>query len=137
MLKGLFLLINFISLKSAIANDFEKNLKSQLLSNYRIDSLPLVNSSKVDMHLGIVLRSFNEINQMDGTLTTNIWLRHWWYDEYLMWDPLKWNNISSIVLFTDSDISDTIWIPDIYLYNTAENPLSELNLIYQFYTQYF
>ena len=115
------------SLSFIRANNYERNLKSHLLQDYRTDSLPIINSSHVSMTLGIALRSFNEINQMDGTLTTNVWLRHWWHDEYLSWNPEEWNNITSIVLFTDSGMGESIWVPDIYLYNTAENPLSELN----------
>jgi nicotinic acetylcholine receptor, invertebrate len=124
----LFLFLNLINLFSVnLADTFERDLKTHLLQDYRTDSLPIINNSAVDLNLGIALRSFTEINQLDGTLSINIWLRHWWYDEYLRWEPSNWNNISSIVLFTDSDMGESIWVPDIYLYNTAENPLSELN----------
>ena len=99
-----FSLFNLFNINPCSANDAERNLKSHLLQNYRTDSLPIINRTNVDMDLGIALRSFTEVNQMDGTITTNVWLRHWWYDEYLSWDPISWNNITSIVLFTDSDM---------------------------------
>jgi nicotinic acetylcholine receptor len=124
---GFVYLLVINSFSGISGNMYEKNLKEHLLHNYRSDSLPIINRTTVDIKLGIALRSFNDVNQMDGTLTTNVWLRHWWYDEYLTWNPIDWNNISSIVLFTDGDMGENIWVPDIYLYNTAENPLSELN----------
>ena len=122
----LFFLL-FSLFNNSLGNIAERNLKNYLLDDYRTDSLPLINNTTVNLNLGIALRSFTEVNQLDGTLSINIWLRHWWYDEYLTWNPNNWNNITSIVLFTDSDMGESIWIPDIYLYNTAENPLSELN----------
>jgi nicotinic acetylcholine receptor, invertebrate len=119
-----FLISNLYLVNSNLS---ERNLKSFLLENYRTDTPPIINRTTLELRLGIALRSFTEINQMDGTLTTNIWLRHWWKDEYLTWEPNDWNNITSIVLFTNTDMGESIWVPDIYLYNTAENPLSELN----------
>ena len=92
LLSYFFFSISSLSLTEA--NNYERNLKSHLLQDYRTDSLPIINSSHVSMTLGIALRSFNEINQMDGTLTTNVWLRHWWHDEYLSWNPEEWNNIT-------------------------------------------
>ena len=122
----LFFLL-FSLFNNSSANVAERNLKNHLLQDYRIDSLPVISNDPVDLNLGIALRSFTEINQIDGTLSINVWLRHWWYDEYLSWNPNDWNNITSIVLYTDSGMGESIWVPDIYLYNTAENPLSELN----------
>jgi hypothetical protein len=57
----------------------------------------------------------------------NIWLRYQWEDLNLIWDTKNYNNISSINLNTNPDSDNFIWTPDIYLYNTAEKPMNELD----------
>ena len=119
----------FISILSLLSVNVNKEniLKEKLLTNYVNDVLPYTNSNtSVKLKLGIALRAFNEINQIDGTITSNIWLRHWWNDPKLVWNKTEWG-ISKISLFTDTDIERSIWVPDIYLYNTAESPMENLH----------
>jgi len=119
-----FLLLLLLPLLTNANN--EKQLVETLLANYNSNNLPIINNSYVNLTMGLALRSLNKIDQIDGTLAANIWLRHGWYDEYLSWDPEDWNNITDIVLYTDSDATNVIWTPDIYLYNTAEKPNDNL-----------
>tara|TARA_B100000787_G_C16184481_1_gene293790 strand:+ start:194 stop:1243 length:1050 start_codon:yes stop_codon:yes gene_type:complete len=76
--------------------------------------------------VGLVIRSHNNINQIDGTITSNIWLRHKWNDKNLQWNQSKWN-ISSIIVQTNPELDRAIWIPDIVIYNTAEKPMDDLH----------
>jgi hypothetical protein len=115
-----FLFFSFISLCAA---SNETLLKETLLNNYYNDILP---NNSVDLKIGIALRSLNSIDQIEGTITTNVWLRHWWNDNSLTWDPNKYNT-SKISFHTNPELDRSIWIPDIYLYNTAEKPLDELD----------
>ena len=57
----------------------------------------------------------------------NVWLRYKWEDKNYNWDPKKWYNITNIKLNSNPELEHYIWTPDIYLYNTAEKPLSELD----------
>ena len=50
-----------------------------LLTNYRNDDIPLQHEA-VNLTLGLAIRAFNEINQIEGTITMNVWLRYTWYD---------------------------------------------------------
>lgn len=127
MIKNILLLFAFI-LPISANSYYENTLKEKLFENYNNDVLPTGNNSKIDLKFGIAFRAFNNINQIDGTLVANVWLRHWWRDELLKWNPEDYNNISSIILFTDPEKGRAIWTPDIYLYNTAETPLSQLDL---------
>ena len=108
-------------------NDIEtrKNLKDMLLTNYRNDDIPLQHEA-INLTLGLAIRAFNEINQIEGTITMNVWLRYTWYDSRLVWNISDWNNISKLAFNTHPD-SDGIWVPDIYLYNTGETPMAELD----------
>ena len=74
----------------------------------------------------MAIRAFNNIDQIDGSINMNIWLRYNWNSD-IYWNPSDYNNISSINLNTNPDSNQFIWTPDIYLYNTAEKPMSELD----------
>ena len=119
----IFLIILIIS--NVYCQSTEYELKRRLLENYRKDSLPIINRTKVDVSLGIALRAINNINQIDGIMRLNIWFRYSWEDEYLKWNYSEYN-LKSLPFYTDPSIMDSIWIPDIYLYNTASDPMSEL-----------
>lgn len=104
----------------------ELSLKNELLTDYRNDIKPPQNGT-IELELGMALRALNNINQIDGTLDMNVWLRYWWNDNRLIWNASEWNNMEKLNFFTDLDSDYSIWTPDIYLYNTAENPLEQLD----------
>ena len=101
------------------------NLKNTLLANYRNDNIPLENEP-VNLTLGLAIRALNNVDQIEGTITMNIWLRYNWNDPRLAWNVSEWNNISSLAFNTHPE-TDGIWVPDIYIYNTGETPMSELD----------
>lgn len=122
----MFLLL-FIMLFSNVVNGSNySSLVDNLMSDYNHNIIPLKKNNYLNLTIGMALRSLNKIDQMDGTLNANIWLRYWWKDEFLTWVPNEWDNITNIVLYTDIDQTNIIWTPDIYLYNTAEKPMDGL-----------
>lgn len=103
-----------------------KNLETNLLQNYSATNIPSQNGDTLNVQLGIAIRAINNIDQIEGTITSNIWLRYYWHDDFLCWNPESYSNISEIVLKTDPSVDEHIWTPDMYLYNTAEKPLENL-----------
>lgn len=122
----------FLSFLLLFCNNFvsgynsENELKIHLLTNYSEDILP--NNESTNLRLGLALRALNNINQIDGTLTANIWLRYWWNDSNMKWNPVEWGGITNIIMYSSPDYDRRIWVPDMYLYNTAEIPLSNLDM---------
>jgi hypothetical protein len=51
----------------------------------------------------------DEVNQ---ALRLNVWLRLYWNNPYLTWDPADYGNITSVHL--DNAL---LWTPDISMYN--------------------
>ena len=100
-------------------------LKKTLFQNYTVDTIPTANDTPLNLTISMALRAFSNIDQKEGTVELNIWLRYWWKDHNLMWNQTHWN-ISSLVIGTDPSLPNPIWTPDIYLYNTAETPLENL-----------
>ncbi|KAI0214557.1 Neuronal acetylcholine receptor subunit alpha-10 [Lamellibrachia satsuma] len=55
----------------------------------------------------------DEVNQV---LTTNVWLEQEWNDERLVWDPSEYNGLHTLRI-----PCQRIWLPDIVLYNSADD----------------
>ena len=109
-------------------NNAEYKLRKKLFENYDLQSRPIIKRDKpVVLKMGVAIRAFNSIDQVAGTITSNVWLRYYWKDEHLIWVPEKFNNINKLTVNTNPEYDNPIWIPDIYLYNTAEMPQAELD----------
>ena len=117
----LFTLFKLVSLIRLVYSS-ELELKNILFENYKPDIIP---DNTVQIKLGLAIRSLNNINQVDGTISSNVWFRHWWNDKNLKWNETKWN-ISKISAHTNHELERSIWTPDILIYNTAEKPMDEL-----------
>ena len=105
-------------------NNIIHNLKNELFANYTYDTIP-TDGVPLNLSMGVAIRAFSNIDQKEGTVELNVWLRYSWIDNHLIWNRNEWN-ISSLVLATDTDLEQHVWTPDIYLYNTAETPLQNL-----------
>jgi hypothetical protein len=114
----------YLALFNLINNSYSNkaDLQQQIFSNY----LPIIPESGTNLSLSLAIRAFNNIDQIDGSINMNIWLRYNWNSD-ISWNPTDYNNISSINLNTLPETDQFIWTPDIYLYNTAEKPMSELD----------
>ncbi|XP_057299806.1 neuronal acetylcholine receptor subunit alpha-10-like [Hydractinia symbiolongicarpus] len=91
-------------------------LINHLLSNYHPDARPSSSVTKpVNLTFDIALKQMLDMDEKQQIMTTNVWIRHYWNDQYLRWDPAKWSNVSYLAVGPDK-----IWKPDITLYNNAE-----------------
>ena len=121
----MFFLFKLFSLFVISLGYNENNLKNNLLENYYSDSLPDF-EKPTQLKIGMAIKSLNDINQIEGTIRSNIWLRMWWKDRNLIWDKDVWN-ITKLSFYTNPELDRSIWIPDMYLYNTAEKPLENMD----------
>lgn len=112
----IFLLILGVHNTRSMNRAMNKNveIKNKLMADYRKDVLPIRNNTMVNVSVGIALRSINEVNHIKGQLKLNIWLRTRWFDENLR------HQDGNMKFYTDPSIAQSIWIPDIYLYNMGE-----------------
>lgn len=102
---------------------YANQLREQLFSDYSSQDFY---GNKVDLKLGLAIRSLNHIDHVDGNVETNIWLRYYWNDKRLSWNETTYNQ-TTLVVNTHPEMSERIWTPDIYLYNTGEKPLEQLS----------
>ena len=125
MFKHLYALYILFIIPNCYSHNNSKLIEN-IFETYNKDASPQFNNKPLNLSLGIALRAFKSIDQMEGTISTNVWLRYKWIDKRLSWNLYDYN-YSFISLNTNPELDYSIWIPDIYLYNTAENPLSEID----------
>lgn len=102
---------------SSVTWSHEKRLLDALMRNYDASVRPVKNSSEpVVIRLGITLTQIFDLDEKNQVLTTNVWLDQEWMDEYLVWDPADYGNLTKLRIPCDK-----IWLPDIVLYNNADD----------------
>ncbi|KAH9502548.1 Neuronal acetylcholine receptor subunit alpha-2 [Bulinus truncatus] len=109
---------------SAVKVLSEKTLIRDLLKRYNTEGKvgrPVVHpSDKVLVNFSLSLIQIVDLDEKNQILKTNIWYHYRWSDCLLKWRPADHDNITSVRV-----PSDKIWLPDIVLYNFADNRLSE------------
>ena len=118
------LLLIFLSLLSGInANPEERNLRDYLFGSNRYNKnvRPILNYSQaIVVQQGIAVQTLESFDQIDETLSLNLWIRSNWQDEYLRWDDS--NNTDLLKLDFISVSEREIWTPDTELLNAATTP---------------
>jgi len=109
-------------------------LHTELLENrtYNVQVPPtshrITTDSKAGTDVQVQLRVFkvDELDQSAGHLKIKVWLRLWWTDLRLAWDPEQFGGITEIQLKEGQT-----WLPDVQPYNSRESVAStfDKNLI--------
>ncbi|OCT87027.1 neuronal acetylcholine receptor subunit alpha-5-like [Xenopus laevis] len=69
----------------------------------------------VKVKFGLAITQLVDVDEKNQLMTTNVWLKQEWVDVKLQWDPNEFAGITSIRV-----PSDSLWIPDIVLYDNAD-----------------
>ena len=80
------------------------------LQNNVTDAIPSV---PTELQVQFALYSLLDIDELAGTHSILLWLRHTWNDPRLQWDPNDYCNISSSV------VPRSAWHPELQIYNLA------------------
>jgi len=101
----------------ACSRNPEDELLKFLFENHSSDSLPRKSvDSPILLDYQIAIRQIIDVDERSQVLSTNVWIRQYWNDPYLSWNVSKWSNISFLSISPKK-----IWIPDITLYNNAND----------------
>ncbi|XP_052819741.1 neuronal acetylcholine receptor subunit alpha-2-like [Mya arenaria] len=102
----------------------EKALIKCLLDRYKNYSTvgrPVTNTSDmISVEFGLSLIQIMDVDEKNQVLETNVWYTYKWTDALLQWDPEKFDGLQKIMVPPES-----VWIPDIVLYNFADSRLKE------------
>ncbi|KAF7237813.1 Neuronal acetylcholine receptor subunit alpha-5 [Varanus komodoensis] len=69
----------------------------------------------IKVKFGLAITQLVDVDEKNQLMTTNVWLKQEWVDVKLKWDPKDYAGITSIRV-----PSESIWIPDIVLYDNAD-----------------
>ncbi|KAI3373958.1 hypothetical protein L3Q82_022523, partial [Scortum barcoo] len=91
-------------------------LTRTLLRRYDCGVRPVHNwTSLTTVYIDFILLSVLDVDGNTQSITTSIWYRQVWTDEFLVWDPEEFDGINEISLS-----SDAIWIPDIIVSESVD-----------------
>ncbi|XP_066557743.1 neuronal acetylcholine receptor subunit alpha-5 [Amia ocellicauda] len=94
----------------------EDKLFKHLFSSYQKWVRPVEHlNGTVRVKFGLAISQLVDVDEKNQLMTTNVWLKQEWVDVKLRWDPADYLGITSIRV-----PSDSIWIPDIVLYDNAD-----------------
>ncbi|KAJ1175405.1 hypothetical protein NDU88_000693 [Pleurodeles waltl] len=63
-----------------------------------------------DVSIDVMVYSILDVDEKNQVLTTYIWYRQIWKDEFLTWEPEDFDNVTQVSIPTDK-----IWVPDILI----------------------
>ncbi|XP_060561659.1 neuronal acetylcholine receptor subunit beta-3-like isoform X1 [Ruditapes philippinarum] len=116
----LYLLNNVLICSTANITSDEDRLYEVLFKNYNPATRPVNNASDtVNVGISVSLVQIKDMDETNQVLRTHIWLYQHWKDESLNWNPDHYNGLKEIFV-----PSDTIWLPDVMLYNSADDSKS-------------
>uniref|UniRef100_A0A8C1R7D2 5-hydroxytryptamine (serotonin) receptor 3B n=1 Tax=Cyprinus carpio TaxID=7962 RepID=A0A8C1R7D2_CYPCA len=102
----LSLLLSGKSSRSAL-----NQLTRLLLRKYNYGVRPVQNWTKpTTVYIDLIIQSVLDVDGQTQKVTTSIWYRQIWNDEFLVWDPEEFDGITEISLS-----SDAIWVPDVII----------------------
>ncbi|KAI5282573.1 5-hydroxytryptamine receptor 3A [Manis pentadactyla] len=86
-------------------------LSDYLLANYDKGVRPVRDWRRpTTVSIDVIVYAILSVDEKNQVLTTYIWYRQYWTDEFLQWDPGDFDNITKLSIPTDS-----IWVPDILI----------------------
>ncbi|XP_043571243.1 neuronal acetylcholine receptor subunit alpha-7 isoform X2 [Chiloscyllium plagiosum] len=95
---------------------YQRKLYRDLLKNYNRLERPVLNESQpLTVDLGVTLIQIIDVDEKNQVLITNVWLHMHWKDCYLKWNVTEYGGIRTLHF-----PSDYVWVPDILLYNSAD-----------------
>uniref|UniRef100_A0A8C8RSL9 5-hydroxytryptamine receptor 3A n=1 Tax=Pelusios castaneus TaxID=367368 RepID=A0A8C8RSL9_9SAUR len=86
-------------------------LSDYLLTHYKKGVRPVQDWRRAtNVAIDVMVYAILNVDEKNQVLTTYIWYRQHWIDEFLRWNPENFDNITQMSLPTES-----IWVPDILI----------------------
>uniref|UniRef100_A0A8C9NVH8 5-hydroxytryptamine receptor 3A n=1 Tax=Serinus canaria TaxID=9135 RepID=A0A8C9NVH8_SERCA len=94
-----------------MSNPALRRLSHHLLAHYQKGTRPVRDwRTTTNVAIDLMVYAILSVDEKDQVLTTYIWYRQHWTDEFLKWDPARFDNLTQISLPVES-----IWVPDILI----------------------
>lgn len=114
----LFLII-ILTTSLSSCSPTEGQIMDKILTKYDKLTRPVTKPEvTMPIDIGLVLLQIIDVDEKHQILTINTWLRTYWTDIALVWDPLQYENITVVRL-----PANRVWSPDILLHYTADEDI--------------
>ena len=115
------------ALRAALMSGYDKHVPA---SSNR-SALHNVDYSQAGTDIEMQLRFFKveSVRPSHGDMRLKIWMRCYWQDDRLRWDPAAYNGLEYTMFWVDptpTGSSSEIWVPDIQPYNAIHGTVSTL-----------
>ncbi|NXE16795.1 5HT3A protein, partial [Lophotis ruficrista] len=88
-----------------------RRLAHALLARYQKGTRPVRDwRTTTTVAIDLMVYAILSVDEKNQVLTTYVWYRQHWTDEFLRWDPARFDNLTQISLPAES-----IWVPDILI----------------------
>lgn len=102
-------------LKVVSGGSHERRLLNDLSLNYNKLERPVAEESEALVtKFGLALQQILDVDEKNQIITTNLWLNWEWTDVNLKWNESEYGNVRDIRM-----PPNTLWKPDILMYNSA------------------
>ncbi|KAG9482188.1 hypothetical protein GDO78_011082 [Eleutherodactylus coqui] len=86
-------------------------LSDYLMKGYNKDVRPVKDwRNTTTVSIDVMVYAILGVDEKNQVLTTYIWYRQFWDDEFLTWEPMEYEDVSQISIPTEK-----IWVPDILI----------------------
>ncbi|NWR67360.1 5HT3A protein, partial [Bucorvus abyssinicus] len=88
-----------------------RRLSHYLMAHYQKGTRPVRDwRTTTNVAIDLMVYAILSVDEKNQVLTTYVWYRQHWTDEFLRWDPARFDNLTQISLPAES-----IWVPDILI----------------------
>ncbi|XP_052717981.1 neuronal acetylcholine receptor subunit non-alpha-2-like [Crassostrea angulata] len=97
-----------------------RNILNEIFETQKYDKRirPVRNESRsISVSVSLFISGMNYLDEKTGVFSVTGFLWVTWRDEFLVWEPKLYNNVSSFTIPQDS-----IWMPDLFLRNGVKEP---------------
>ncbi|XP_033851990.2 5-hydroxytryptamine receptor 3A-like [Acipenser ruthenus] len=96
---------------SRFANSTLVRLADYLLTGYKRGVRPVRDwRTPTTVSIDLMIYAILSVDEKNQVLTTYIWYRQQWKDEFLVWDPKDFDDVKQISILTNN-----LWVPDILI----------------------
>ncbi|TKR60916.1 hypothetical protein L596_028097 [Steinernema carpocapsae] len=105
------------------SNEYHR-LYTDLFADYVKEIRPVLNDSQsLTVSVQFWLKQILKVDERDQIVNIYLWLELYWTDEFLKWDPKDYDGLDRLHI-----PSESIWRPDILVYNNANMNVNENEL---------
>eukprot|EP00794_Sanderia_malayensis_P009918 gene9918-10935_t len=102
------------------SSDAETRLLNDLFKNYTREARPTIDDNDtVNVTFGFTVSQLVDIHEKNQILMISAFIRQVWTNPLLAWNAADYNNITTINVYPTK-----VWLPDIVLYNNADEDKS-------------